>query len=305
MSLEKYTLEKLLTFGSFGVIYLGRGEDGETVVIKVITLNNRSKEDARREANILKGLSLSTQKGAKYVVRYVDDFRVNMHEELYHIIVMENLSQWRTLDKYMSHIWKKCGITVIEPNILKVIVYRLLNGLSYIHENKIIHKDIKPENIMIDHMYNIKFIDFGFSSSKEEGYKGTPLYLPPESLSDHKIYKYKYKECACTSCLEESLIRGYKHDVWSLGIVFYQLANLSRYPDNFPFIIPSSRDINTFKESIKLNSYVYPSDYKYENNTNDIDFNYLIKWMLASDPKSRPTTQELLTYVNAFVGKDS
>ena len=98
-----------------------------------------------------------------------------------------------------------------------IILYQILSGVLYLHENNIIHRDIKLENIMVDHIekdqytsepyFFIKIADFGSSKyftkeKKENQIIGTCYYIAPE------VIKKNYNE---------------KCDIWSVGVVLYML----------------------------------------------------------------------------------
>jgi len=78
------------------------------------------------------------------------------------------------------------------------------------HSKKIVHRDIKLANILIDHNENIKIIDFGFSASFKNHKRlkilcGTPCYMSPEIVC-RKVYNSK------------------AIDVWALGVLFYRMV---------------------------------------------------------------------------------
>ena len=65
------------------------------------------------------------------------------------------------------------------------ILEGVIDGLSYLHCVKIIHRDIKPKNIMLDENGTPKIIDFGFATNCSAGHKlslfcGTPCYMDPD-----------------------------------------------------------------------------------------------------------------------------
>ncbi|VDN33394.1 unnamed protein product [Gongylonema pulchrum] len=85
-------------------------------------------------------------------------------------------------------------------------MYQLTSALAYCHQKKVIHRDMKPENVLISANGDLKIADFGWSvhepSSKRSTVCGTPDYLPPEMISDRE--------------------HDSKVDNWSLGVMLYE-----------------------------------------------------------------------------------
>lgn len=96
-----------------------------------------------------------------------------------------------------------------EPVIRKIAI-QLLQALKVLHTHKIIHRDMKPQNILIGAHDQIKLCDFGFARALQHDHsvlhsiKGTPLYMAPE-LVQEKPYNYTV-------------------DLWSLGVILFELA---------------------------------------------------------------------------------
>ena len=86
---------------------------------------------------------------------------------------------------------------------------QLFMAVSHLHAQGIVHRDIKPQNIMIDKHDQVRLIDFGLAAIKRHGKSldtiaGTPLYMSPEVL------KGNY---------------GKEADMWSLGVLLYTLVS--------------------------------------------------------------------------------
>lgn len=92
---------------------------------------------------------------------------------------------------------------------IRLYAKQILDAMLYLHQNRILHRDLKPQNILLQKDV-IKICDFGFAKQMSastnflKSIKGTPLYIAPEIL----------------------LSRPYTHkvDVWSFGIILYELA---------------------------------------------------------------------------------
>lgn len=81
----------------------------------------------------------------------------------------------------------------LEENEVRQIFGRVLSGVKYLHEHKIIYRDIKLENILIDAYGEVKISDFGLSKPRCDStelaytYCGSPEYMAPEMLMKYRI----------------------------------------------------------------------------------------------------------------------
>lgn len=85
---------------------------------------------------------------------------------------------------------------------------QIMNGVQYMHDSDVAHRDIKLENILIENVTNkVKIIDFGFCCTSKEKLKifcGTPSYMSPEIVSKREYY-------------------GAPADIWACGVLLYVL----------------------------------------------------------------------------------
>ncbi|GLJ12299.1 hypothetical protein SUGI_0188250 [Cryptomeria japonica] len=157
------------------------------------------------------------------------------------------------------------------------IARQVLEGLKYLHSERIVHRDIKPSNLLIDRSSGVvKIADFGVSGIVSQSmdvscnsYVGTCAYMSPERF-DPDTYR--------GSC------NGYEGDLWSLG-----LAMLECYLGHFPFLPPAQEP-----DWVTLMCAICFGDPPLVPPTASKEFQSFIKCCLQKNPRSRWTASELL-----------
>jgi serine/threonine protein kinase len=144
------------------------------------------------------------------------------------------------------------------------IFAQMLKGLCYLHENGVAHRDLKPDNVLLDGKRNAKLADFGFSRRVDGNLLmatpcGSPTYVAPEILLGQDY-------------------DGFKADIWSLGVVLYVLET-GYYPWS------ARNDVQLFHQ-ITTASYEVPD-------TISPEIREMIQACLQLDPEKRPSAQEL------------
>ncbi|XP_046460945.1 CBL-interacting serine/threonine-protein kinase 20-like [Daphnia pulex] len=185
----QYSKEDVLGRGTYGDVFLGIFNK-EQVAVKKILLNRSEKEE--REVDLQKILDHENILKILQVVED-DDFRY---------IVLELCAG--TLSEVIENTYK--GPTQ-PPDA--IVLYQIADGLDYIHSEKLVHRDIKPDNILVSQTGHMKLSDFGLSKQisirdtfSMSGIKGTHLWMAPEF--------YDNNEKATPKC-----------DVFSCGCVFF------------------------------------------------------------------------------------
>ncbi|NXM08714.1 NEK5 kinase, partial [Tyrannus savana] len=207
--MDKYEIIKKIGEGSFGKIFLAKGKmDNELCVIKEISLTKMPVKE--KEASQKEVVLLAQMKHAN-IVTFCSSFQEK--NKLY--IVMEYCDG----GDLMKRINMQHGVLFDEDQILSWFVQISL-GLKHIHDKKILHRDVKAQNIFLSSNGKVaKLGDFGIArqlnSTLEFAHTcvGTPYYLSPE-ICENRPYNNKT-------------------DIWSLGCVLYELCTLKHPVSTF------------------------------------------------------------------------
>lgn len=206
---DNYEFLELIGKGGFGDVYLAKKKDGnskELFAIKRIRVSSpKIYESVFREINIFKSLK------HKYVLKYVDSF---FHENKCWIILeyMDGGSL-KDLMRVLGRGFKEDEISVITRKLLKVIHY-LHRRDKKNNKKKVIHRDLKAANILVNRNGVIKLTDFGVSKmisntlSRRNTVTGTSQWMAPEII-------------LCEGKGYDKMV-----DIWSLGIVLIELAEI-------------------------------------------------------------------------------
>ena len=160
--------------GSFGKVNLALHKLSRKVVavksINVKLENDKNYEKVTREVDIM------TLLRHKNVVKFFEQLNTESH----HLIFME-VCQGGDL---LNYVRKR---KFLGEDLAKYLFRQIIMGIGYIHSKKVVHRDIKLENILIDNEGVVKIADFGISRKLEDGavkikndYAGTLAYMAPE-----------------------------------------------------------------------------------------------------------------------------
>jgi len=192
-------LEKLGE-GTYGVVYKARDVNtGETLALKKIRLDSEEEgipSTAIREISLLKKLQHPN------IVCLYDVILTEQKLTL----VFEFLDQ--DLKKYLNSFGNKG----LDAPTTKSFLWQLLQGISHCHENQVLHRDLKPQNLLINRDGELKLADFGLARS---------FQIPVRSFT-HEVVTLWYRS--------PEILLGSKHystpiDMWSVGCIFGEIAN--------------------------------------------------------------------------------
>ena len=199
----RYIAERLLP--GFSVYKAKSIETGRIVGIKKIREDPRYKN---REYGIIKQLSKYKHSN---LVMLLDAFYSKIQKDIYMNLVMEYMPQslYVTIREHAKY------NKVIPNTLIKLYFYQICKGLSFMHQLDICHRDLKPQNILLDPERNIiKICDFG--SAK----KLNPFHEPSVSYIQSRYYR-------APELIFESSRYDVSIDLWSLGCIFGELYLLT------------------------------------------------------------------------------
>ncbi|XP_068102124.1 striated muscle preferentially expressed protein kinase isoform X2 [Hyperolius riggenbachi] len=252
---DYYTIHKEIGRGAFSYVrHVVDKSSGLDMAAKFISLRGSSRERARQEMDILSQLS------HERIVLFQEAFE----KRTALIIVMELCSKEELLDRMVRK------PTVCESEI-RSFVRQILEGLDYLHHKKILHLDIKPENILMADMTSdqIRICDFGNAQEMTEGEPqyckyGTPEFVAPEIVNQMPI-------SAVT-------------DIWPVGVLAYLcLTGIS------PFV-----GENDYTTLMNIRGYTVAFDEKMFADLTREARGFLIK--VLGNEKLRPNAEESLEH---------
>jgi len=254
----KYIRGKFLGKGAFAKCYeLKNFYTNEIYAAKIfeksLLSNPKSKKKLLNEINLHKMLR------HKNIVNYEHFF-----EDSKNVYILLELCSNQTLNELVK---RRKRLTEIE---VQCYLIKIIKALKYIHEHKIIHRDLKLGNCFLTNKLELKLGDFGLSSRLEfEGQKrrticGTPNYIAPEILDRRNGHSYEA-------------------DIWSLGVLTYALLY-----GKLPF---ETDEVKWTYKKIKLNSYSFSENIKVHPSAKK-----LIIDILNLDPSKRPTLDQILQH---------
>ena len=285
IKLGSYTIEKLLGEGSFGKVHLTKKEgDSKKYATKEIDREEIDSSEAKKylinEIRILQSLNHPN------IVKFVDIKKTKKH----YYIMMEfcnggELS--KNLEKYMM----KNG-TAFPEELVQHFMRQIIDAFKYIHGKKIIHRDVKLDNILL-HFDNeedkknfnlmkaqVKIIDFGFSciyNDIKKSILGSPINMDPLIL----------KKLTDSTGATRELGYDMSADIWSIGTICYEmLIGKSAFDSN---------DIKELSDKIEKGAYKVPTNISAEL----VSF---LNGMLQYEGKNRLNAEQLSRH--AFLTKD-
>uniref|UniRef100_A0A7E4V0M5 Protein kinase domain-containing protein n=1 Tax=Panagrellus redivivus TaxID=6233 RepID=A0A7E4V0M5_PANRE len=199
--LEDYVKMDKIGEGTYGVVYKGRNlVTGEMVAMKKIRLENDEEgipSTALREVSMLRELKHQN----------IVDLQCVIMEENRLYLIFEFLSM--DLKKFMDKYYDRAALP---KNIVKAFLHQILKGMHYCHQRRIFHRDLKPQNLLVDIKRRvIKLADFGLARA---------IGIPIRAYT-HEVITLWYR---APEILLGASRYSFGVDIWSIGCIFAEMA---------------------------------------------------------------------------------
>uniref|UniRef100_A0A8C3TQA6 non-specific serine/threonine protein kinase n=1 Tax=Catharus ustulatus TaxID=91951 RepID=A0A8C3TQA6_CATUS len=251
--MENYHVLEMIGEGSFGRVYKGRRKhSAQVVALKFIPKVGRSEKELKnlqREIEIVRDLHHPN------IIQLLDSFETDKE-----VVVVTDYAEGE-----LFQILEDDGS--LPEDQVQTIAAQLISALYYLHSHRILHRDMKPQNILLGKDGVVKLCDFGFARAMSihtlvlTSIKGTPLYMSPELVEE----------------------RPYDHtaDLWSVGCILYEL-----FVGTPPFYTNSI---------FQLVSLILKDPVKWPENMSPV-FKSFLQGLLMKDPHQRLSWPELLSH---------
>ncbi|NXU18054.1 STK36 kinase, partial [Pardalotus punctatus] len=251
--MENYHVLEMIGEGSFGRVYKGRRKhSAQVVALKFIPKVGRSEKELKnlqREIEIVRDLHHPN------IIQMLDSF-----ETAEEVVVVTDYAEGE-----LFQILEDDGS--LPEDQVQTIAAQLISALYYLHSHRILHRDMKPQNILLGKDGVVKLCDFGFARAMSihtmvlTSIKGTPLYMSPELVEE----------------------RPYDHtaDLWSVGCILYEL-----FVGTPPFYTNSI---------FQLISLIIKDPVKWPRTMGPV-FKSFLQGLLMKDPHQRLSWPELLSH---------
>mmetsp|Transcript_13735 Transcript_13735/g.15656 ORF Transcript_13735/g.15656 Transcript_13735/m.15656 type:complete len:395 (+) Transcript_13735:363-1547(+) len=297
---KKYEEVGFLGEGGYGIVIKAKKLTGTIigdglVAIKKVKVATDKKSKAHSLDSALREVDIHRILDSPYIVNFRESFVVDHAHGLFSSMFKTHKSDkelWTVMEcceggdiaNTMKHIGMPFTIRQIQIFTASVVL-----GLRYLHESKIVHRDIKGLNILLTRSGKVKICDFGTSEIKHDSGHGvldsliTDFWMAPEMFFDNAKY-------------------GYEVDIWALGITMLEMINMDPpfYHLNGALVWGKISDLPNNSKSVQrmelgINEEPDDDDFDVEDADEETQMHEMIARCCETDPEKRPSAKDLLS----------
>ncbi|GAX25830.1 polo-like kinase 1 [Fistulifera solaris] len=260
-TIHQYLRGRMLGKGGFAKVYLCTAMDtGKQYAVKVVAKSNLVKARARQKLQT--EIKIHRTLKHRHICQYKHYF-----EDRSNCYILLELCHNQSLNEMIK---RRKRLT--EPEAAYFLNH-LLDSVKFMHDNSVIHRDLKLGNLFLDRDMELKVGDFGLATRVEDGDEkrkticGTPNYIAPEIIQGDKSKRG----------------HSFEVDVWSIGVILYTML-VGKPPYE-------AKDVKATYQRILANEYSFPGALELSERVKD-----LIRCILQSDPKDRPSLETIMAH---------
>ena len=247
--------------GACGSVYLYKNCDtGHEIARKQVDITFVNKNVEKQVNDFQQEILVLAKIKHKHIVRYY-----GMHQDKYSISIFMEYAEGGTIRELILN------KGALQEKVVSKYCQQILKGLAYLHESKIVHRDLKCANILLDCYNNCKLTDFGISKHTDDirsmsggtTFCGTIYWMSPEIIRNEKY--------------------GKRTDIWSFGCTVLEMLNTK----------PPYQNLSHLVAMKKIADEVLDPSFPPNTSDNCVLFT---KSCLQKSPKSRPRAKELLAF---------
>uniref|UniRef100_UPI00358F1865 traf2 and NCK-interacting protein kinase-like isoform X2 n=1 Tax=Myxine glutinosa TaxID=7769 RepID=UPI00358F1865 len=282
-----FELVEVVGNGTYGQVFKGRHvRTGQLAAVKVMEVQSDEEEEIKAEMNMLRKFSCH-RNIAKYYGAFINKVPKGRDDQLW--LVMEFCGAGS-----ITEMVRNTKGNSLREEWIAYICREVLQGLAHLHSHRLIHRDIKGQNVLLTDKAEVKLVDFGVSAQldrtmgRRNTFIGTPYWMAPEVI-------------ACN--VSQESVYDNRSDLWSLGITGIEMAEgvpplCDVHPMRALFLIPRNPPprLKSKKWSKRFTSFLESclvKNYARRPNTEQ-----LLKHQFVCDLHERHTRAGLLEHID-------
>ena len=269
VDIKDYEIRSQIESGGFGCVY--QVQNKTTGVFSAAKVINKHRDESQYKLMINREIGIMIRCQHPTIINFFG-YSLKDFSDQNNVTIFMQLAEKGSLSDVLQKIQKGLLNDNYDNTTRQIILIGIARGMMYLHQHRILHRDLKPGNILLDSNFYPHITDFGLSKSYEQNNSmsqsqqyGTSIYMAPEVI--------------------ESTNYNWKADVYSFGILMYEVVTDM---DPYPILSKGKMSFYTFTQKVvnenmrpKFDIPLKPSIQK------------LIEKCWSKNPRERPTFEEI------------